>query len=137
MKGSDNNGQYSKIDKNTTLNGNINAKTDIRIDGKVEGEIITTGKVIIGKDANVKGKVLCGNADIEGIFYGELIVSGTLSLKIGSNLEGKVRIQKLMVESGAIFNASCSMHSAEDGVKKLKSVDEKEKQAEETVANIL
>lgn len=137
MKGSDNNGQYSKIDKNTTLNGNINAKTDIRIDGKVEGEIITTGKVIIGKDANVKGKVLCGNADIEGIFYGELTVSGTLSLKIGSNLEGKVRIQKLMVESGAIFNASCSMHSAEDGVKKLKSFDEKEKQAEEPVANIL
>ena len=137
MKGSDNNGQYSKIDKNTTLNGNINAKTDIRIDGKVEGEIITTGKVILGKDANVKGKVLCGNADIEGIFYGELTVSGTLSLKIGSNLEGKVRIQKLMVESGAIFNASCSMHSAEDGVKKLKSFDEKEKQAEEPVANIL
>lgn len=137
MKGSDSNGQYSKIDKNTTLNGNINAKTDIRIDGKVEGEIITTGKVIIGKDANVKGKVLCGNADIEGIFYGELTVSGTLSLKIGSNLEGKVRIQKLMVEPGAIFNASCSMHSAEDGVKKLKSVDEKEKQAEEPVANIL
>ena len=137
MKGSDNNGQYSKIDKNTSLNGNINAKTDIRIDGKVEGEIITTGKVIIGKDANVKGKVLCGNADIEGIFYGELTVSGTLSLKIGSNLEGKVRIQKLMVESGAIFNASCSMHSAEDGVKKLKSFDEKEKQAEEPVANIL
>ena len=137
MKGSDNNGQYSKIDKNTTLNGNINAKTDIRIDGKVEGEIITTGKVIIGKDANVKGKILCGNADIEGIFYGELTVSGTLSLKIGSNLEGKVRIQKLMVESGAIFNASCSMHSAEVGVKKLKSFDEKGKQAEEPVANIL
>ena len=42
-----------------------------------------------------------------------------------------------MVESGAIFNASCSMHSAEDGVKKLKSFDEKEKQAEEPVANIL
>ncbi len=137
MKGSDNNGQYSKIDKNTTLNGNINAKTDIRIDGKVEGEIITTGKVILGKDANVKGKILCGNADIEGIFYGELTVSGTLSLKIGSNLEGKVRIQKLIVESGAIFNASCSMHSAEDGVKKLKSFDEKEKPAEEPVANIL
>jgi len=29
------------------------------------------------------------------------------------------------------------MHSAEDGVKKLKNVDEKEKQADESVANIL
>ena len=137
MKGSENNGQYSKIDKNTTLRGNINAKSDIRIDGKVDGELITTGKVIIGKDAQVKGKILCANADIEGVFDGELTLSGTLSLKMSSNLKGKVRIQKLVVESGAIFNASCSMHSDEDGVKKLKNVDEKEKQADESVANIL
>ena len=137
MKGSDNNGQYSKIDKNTSLKGNINADSDIRIDGKVEGELITTGKIILGKDAQVKGKIRCANADIEGVFEGELTLSGTLILKMGSNLQGKVLIQKLIVESGAIFNASCSMHSAEDGVKKLKNVDEKEKQADEPVANIL
>ena len=137
MKGSDSNGQYSKIDKNTTLKGNINANSDIRIDGKVEGELITSGKIILGKDSQVKGKIRCANADIEGFFEGELILSGTLSLKMGSNLQGKVRIQKLIVESGAIFNASCSMHSAEDGVKKLKNVDEKEKQADESLANIL
>ena len=105
MKGSDNNGQYSKIDKNTTLKGNINADSDIRIDGKVEGELITTGKIILGKDAQVKGKIRCANADIEGVFEGELTLSGTLSLKMGSNLQGKVLIQKLIVESGAIFNA--------------------------------
>jgi cytoskeletal protein CcmA (bactofilin family) len=79
---------------------------------------------------------LCGNADVEGTFDGELTVSGTLNLKTGSNLKGKVRIQKLIVESGATFNANCSMHSAEDGVKKLKKVNEKEEEAE-PVANIL
>ena len=136
MRGTDNNGQYSKIDKNTIFKGSIHSKTDIRIDGTVEGEIVTTGKVIFGKDAKVKGTVLCGNADAEGTFDGELTVSGTLNLKTGSNLKGKVRIQKLIVESGATFNANCSMHSAEDGVKKLKKVNEKEEEAE-PVANIL
>ena len=136
MRGTDNNGQYSKIDKNTIFKGSIHSKTDIRIDGTVEGEVVTTGKVIFGKDAKVKGTVLCGNADVEGSFDGELTVSGTLNLKTGSNLKGKVRIQKLIVESGATFNANCSMHSAEDGVKKLKKVNEKEEEAE-PVANIL
>ena len=102
----------------------------------MEGEVVTTGKVIFGKDAKVKGTVLCSNADAEGTFDGELTVSGTLNLKTGSNLKGKVRIQKLIVESGATFNANCSMHSAEDGVKKLKKVNEKEEEAE-PVANIL
>ena len=68
MKTTDSNGQYSKIDKNTVLKGAINAKTDIRIDGTLEGEVETVGRVIIGKDAVVNGKVLCANADIEGVF---------------------------------------------------------------------
>jgi cytoskeletal protein CcmA (bactofilin family) len=137
MKGIENNGQYSKIEKSTTLKVNIKSKTDIRIDGNVEGEVVTTGKVILGKESDVIGKILCGNADVEGKFDGELIVSGTLNLKTGSNVKGKVKIQKLIVESGAIFNANCSMHSAEDGVKKLNSLDEQEKKAEEPMANVL
>ena len=123
MKGIENNGHYSKIEKNTILKGNIKSKTDIRIDGNVEGEVVTTGKVILGKESDVIGKILCGNADVEGKFDGELTVSGTLNLKTGSNVKGKVKIQKLIVESGSIFNANCSMHSAEDGVKKLNSLE--------------
>ena len=137
MKGIENNGQYSKIEKSTKLKGNIKSKTDIRIDGNVEGEVVTTGKVILGKESDVIGKILCSNADIEGKFDGEMIVSGTLNLKTGSNVKGKVKIQKLIVESGSIFNANCSMHSAEDGVKKLNSLDEQEKKAEEPMANVL
>ena len=137
MKGMDNNGQYSKIEKSTTLKGNIKSKTDIRIDGNVEGEVVTKGKVILGKESNVIGKILCANADIEGKFDGELTASGTLSLKSGSNVKGKVKIQTLIVVSGSIFNANCSMHSAEDGVKKLNSLNEQEKEAEEPMANVL
>ena len=47
------------------------------------------------------------------------------TLKTGSNVEGEVFIQKLIVDSGAIFNANCSMHSEEDGVKKLTTTREK------------
>ena len=137
MKGMDNNGQYSKIEKSTTLKGNIKSKNDIRVDGNVEGEVVTKGKVILGKESDVIGKILCANADIEGKFDGELTASGTLSLKSGSNVKGKVKIQKLIVESGSIFNANCSMHSAEDGVKKLNSLNEQEKEAEEPMANVL
>jgi cytoskeletal protein CcmA (bactofilin family) len=135
MRAVDSSGQYSKIDKNTILTGTINAKTDIRIDGTLKGDVITTGKVIIGKDGQVKGKLFCGNADIEGVFKGELTVSGILNLKKGSNVEGKVHIQKLIVESEATFNANCSMHSEQDGVKKLNNINE-EKKAKQ-VASIL
>lgn len=109
MKGLETSAQYSKIDQNTSLKGTLKAKTDIRIDGSVEGNVETTGKVIIGKEAKVSGEVSCTNAEIEGFFKGKLMVSGVLSLKSNSNLEGEVLTHKLIVESGAIFNAKCKM----------------------------
>ena len=125
MKGLETSAQYSKIDQNTSLKGTLKAKTDIRIDGSVEGNVETTGKVIIGKEAKVSGEVSCTNAEIEGFFKGKLMVSGVLSLKSNSNLEGEVLTHKLIVESSAIFNAQCKMQSSEEGVKKLRDSHEK------------
>ena len=125
MKGLETNGQYSKIDQNTTLKGTLKAETDIRIDGSVEGNVETTGKVILGKEAKVLGEVSCGNAEIEGLFKGKIMVSGILSLKTNSNVEGEVLTQKLIVEAGATFNAQCKMQTSEEGVKKLKESHEK------------
>lgn len=102
-------GQPNRIEKNTVIKGNITSEADFRIDGKLEGNVKTSGKVVIGKDGLIKGKVECVNADIEGNFNGELYVSELLSLKNSAKIEGTVNVTKLAVEPGATFNASCSM----------------------------
>ena len=102
-------GQPNRIEKNTVIKGNITSQADFRIDGKLDGNVKTSGKVVIGKDGLIKGKVECVNADIEGNFDGELFVSELLSLKSSAKIEGTVNVSKLSVEPGATFNASCSM----------------------------
>ena len=102
-------GQPNRIEKNTIIKGNITSEADFRIDGKLEGNVKTSGKVVIGKDGLIKGKVECVNADIEGSFNGELYVSELLSLKNSAKIEGTVNVAKLAVEPGATFNASCTM----------------------------
>ena len=44
----DTNGQYSRIEKATTITGNIISETDLRIDGNMDGTVTTKGKIIIG-----------------------------------------------------------------------------------------
>ena len=105
------------IAKNTTIAGDIKSDGDFRIDGSVEGTIITKGRVVIGLEGVVKGDVQCSNADIEGTFSGKLIVTELLSLKGTAKINGEVFINKLSVEPGATFNATCEMKS---GVKELK-----------------
>lgn len=102
-------GQPNRIEKNTKIKGDIVSEADFRIDGKLDGNVKTSGKVVIGKDGYIHGKVECVNADIEGSFNGELLVSDLLSLKSSAVIEGTVSVTKLAVEPGATFNASCTM----------------------------
>lgn len=111
-KGKDNteaSAQPNRISKKTKIKGDINSESDFRIDGALEGTVITPGKVVIGKQGSIDGKVSCGCADIEGSFTGQLEVTNTLSLKASAVVKGETWVGKLAVEPGATFNASCTM----------------------------
>lgn len=108
------------IAKNTSITGDVVSEGDFRIDGIVEGTIKTSGKVIIGAEGTIEGTVECAYADIEGTFNGKLFVSEMLFLKGTATVNGDVHINRLSVEPGATFNATCSMKS---GVKELKKND--------------
>jgi cytoskeletal protein CcmA (bactofilin family) len=109
-KGSPNQiGERNTIAKNTSLVGDINSDGDFRVDGKIEGTIKTSGRVVIGKEGIVTGTIDCVHADIEGTFSGKLIVDQILSLKESAIISGEVTLGKLSVEPGATFNATCAM----------------------------
>ena len=110
MKKSDINGHYSRIESSTSVKGDIVSEGDFRIDGTLEGSIKTKGKVVVGIDGSIKGAISCSNADVEGEINGNLFVSQVLSLRSSSIIDGDVVIGKLIVESGATFNATCSMN---------------------------
>ena len=114
MKYNESNGQPNRIEKGTKITGEIQSESDFRIDGILEGSISTSGKVVIGKEGKINGKVICKNADFEGVFSGNLEVKETLTLKTSSKTEGDVIISKLIVDAGAFFNATCSMKTTSD-----------------------
>ena len=44
--------QPNRIGKATQIKGDISSEADFRIDGKLQGSIKTSGKVVIGKEAS-------------------------------------------------------------------------------------
>ena len=101
--------QQNIIAQGTKIVGDISSQGPFRIDGTIEGNVKTSGKIVVGKSGYIKGTLQGENADFEGKFSGKLILSGTLSLKATAHIEGEVHINKLAVEPGATFNATCSM----------------------------
>lgn len=102
-------GSSNRIVAETKFKGDIISKTDFRIDGEIEGNFQTSGKLVVGRTGLIKGVVICENADVEGKIEGTLRVSNVLSLKSTSVIEGEVFTEKLSIEPGAIFNVSCTM----------------------------
>jgi cytoskeletal protein CcmA (bactofilin family) len=97
------------IAQGTKIIGDLNSEGDFRIDGSVEGNIKTSGKVVVGKSGSIKGTLQGTDAHFEGKFSGKLTLSGILTLKDSAYIEGEVVAGKLAVEPGATFNVTCVM----------------------------
>ncbi len=93
----------------TEVEGTIKSESDIRIDGKIQGKLLCNAKVIIGPTGIVDGEVNCKNAVIEGSFEGSLNVDELLNVRETAKINGEVSTNKLIIQSGAVFNVSCVM----------------------------
>jgi cytoskeletal protein CcmA (bactofilin family) len=97
------------IGKGTYLEGNIETHGNIRIEGKVTGNIKSKSKVALGNGSQVLGNILAQNADIEGEVKGKIEVSELLVLKATAVINGDILTGKMVVEPGAVFNGTCKM----------------------------
>lgn len=97
------------IGPGTKIVGNIETNGDIRIDGNIEGNINSKGKVVVGNNGFVKGEVICSNAEISGTVHGKMAITELLSLKASSKVSGDIKSGKLSIEPGALFTGTCAM----------------------------
>jgi cytoskeletal protein CcmA (bactofilin family) len=119
------------IAQGTKIVGDFASEGDFRIDGTLEGNVNTSGKVVVGKAGLIKGTLQGTDAYFEGKFSGKLALSGTLTLKSSAHIEGEVEVSKLAVEPGATFNVTCVMKGT---VKEINNGDQKRRQESEKTA---
>ncbi len=97
------------IGAGTKITGDVETSSDIRIDGGLNGNLITKGKIVIGTTGDIEGKIVCNNADVSGTIKGEIIVTEILSLKSTAKVFGNIKTDKLAIEPNAIFTGTCDM----------------------------
>jgi cytoskeletal protein CcmA (bactofilin family) len=105
------------IGKGTFLEGNVETYGNIRIEGKVTGNVKSKSKVALGPSSQVQGNITSQNADIEGEVKGRIEVAELLVLKATSVINGDIITGKLVVEPGAVFNGTCKMGAAVKDIK--------------------
>src|SRR3546814_2592393 len=97
-------GSVNLISAGTVIEGEINCRGDLRVDGKVIGRINSKAKVVIGNTGEVEGDIVCQHADVFGKYNGNMRISEILFMKSSCHVQGDVHAGKLVVEAGAVFS---------------------------------
>lgn len=104
-------GSTTIIGAGVTLTGNINSTADIRIDGTLKGNIVSSARVLVGAGGIIEGDLDCKQADVMGKVNGNIKTNEMLSLRGDAHIAGDIFAGKLQVEPSVNFNGRCHMTS--------------------------
>jgi cytoskeletal protein CcmA (bactofilin family) len=112
------------ISAGTTLQGDVRSENDLRIDGTINGNVISSSKIIVGPSGCVQGNIESAQADITGRVQGNITVTELLQLRGHCQVEGDISSVRLQVDPTAIFNGKCKMNAPAASVVLMSTPDE-------------
>lgn len=84
-----------------TLEGKIEGDGDVRIAGKITGEIRINGDLIVDRGAHLTAKVSAANVTLGGELEGNIAASGQVKLLESSQMIGDLKASTLTVAAGS------------------------------------
>ena len=92
-----------------SIRGEVKFGSELIIDGEVEGNITSDGKLIVGTHATVIGDIRAGFVTIQGSVEGNVLATERCSLEAGASLQGDVQAPRLAVDENASFMGSATI----------------------------
>lgn len=83
-----------------TIKGTMSFQKLVRIDGNFEGELLSSGKLIIGPTGSVKANINLEEAFISGKLTGDITVKKRLVLRGRAEVRGDITAPLLSVDEG-------------------------------------
>ena len=110
--------EMNHIAAGTKVIGDIITKGNFRLDGELEGNLISESRVVLGQSSMLTGSLKSQNAEVSGKVNGIVEITDELVLTSTADLNADIVTGSLNIESGAVFNGVTKMGSAIKGAVK-------------------
>ena len=124
------------IGKDSVINGKLSIQNSLRIDGRIVGEVLSTGSITIGSNGEVEGDIVAINAIVGGKVKGSVKATEKIILEANSILVGDLKTAKLTIDEGAMFEGKCYMTDDENELRNETDKNIKKKTANKETPNI-
>ena len=114
----------SLVGEGMTVQGTLQFSEGLRIDGRVEGDVLASGDthsiLVISEKARIVGKVMAAHVIINGEVEGPIVCHEMLELQPKARISGDIRYDVLEMHPGAMVDGELrSLKSAEKPQLKL------------------
>jgi len=97
------------LGKGTEFKGVLSFEGTIRVDGKVDGEVISKDTLIASDGAFLQGEVSVGTIILSGKIVGNITAGQKVHLLAPAYVQGNIKTPKLIIEEGVTFDGKCEM----------------------------
>ena len=101
----------SIIGEDMVMEGKITAKEAVRIEGTMNGDVISEGTLVISITGKVTGNVKGSNIMVAGTIEGDLTSGGRTEVAASGKIYGNISTKSLIVDENAIFQGQCNMNA--------------------------
>ncbi len=99
------------LSSGVSIKGSVKFRSELIIDGDVEGTIDSVGRLTVGRNGHIRGEVRTRSVTVHGTVDGNLTADERCELRSGCTLRGDIETSRLVVDENANFigNAEIAM----------------------------
>ncbi len=99
------------LSNGVSITGSLKFENELEIDCELEGTVDSTGRLNVGKNAQIRGEVRVGSVTVEGTVDGNITATERCELRAGCTLRGDIEAPRLVVDDDATFIGSARITS--------------------------
>jgi cytoskeletal protein CcmA (bactofilin family) len=99
----------SLVSKDAVWDGKLACTGDVRVEGRLEGEVETAGTLYVAAEARVHGTVRARSVMLAGEIEGQLRCEERLEILPGGSARGEIDTGSLVVHEGAFIESKFQM----------------------------
>lgn len=107
-------GRMSIVDAGSSFEGTVKSEHDLRVEGRVSGQISCGGVLTVERGAHVKATVEAREVVVRGTLDGDVTSAGRVFVAASAELSGTVKAARLVVEEGAKIRAQLEVAGSEE-----------------------
>ncbi|MEC9073416.1 MAG: polymer-forming cytoskeletal protein, partial [Myxococcota bacterium] len=90
----------SVISAGQLVEGAVSATEDLLVEGRIDGSVGSTHKVIVAADGYLEASVQAREVVVDGTIVGDLTVTEDVTVTATGQIQGEIRAKRLSLEAG-------------------------------------